>query len=1167
VSLRYSLPVAIALALLALLGLSFADGHVRQQQALLQTARDDALRQAEALARLARDARRGPDSPMAVEVAAAYTDPRADTVVLADGQARIQLAHRPTWAGIPATEVMPDFPTARFLRVTQAGTPETWTEPDRHRLSVMLPQGAPAAGGFPGAGRGVVYLVYDLAHPLAQARRDGLQRLAVLGAGVLLLMLATAVLLRQRLTLPLRALERAARQLTLSQAVDPVPERGPGEVRQLARSFNAMTERVRQAQAALESSRSHMASIIASAMDGILTVDRELRIQVFNPAAARMFGYSEAEALGLALDQLIPPPHRDRHGQWMHHFAHSHQGSRSMRRNAVVQGQRRSGELFPVEVSISHETVNGQPLYLAIVRDVTERRRAEAEIQALNNNLELRVQQRTSALAEANARLLGQEIELREAKALAEETTRLKSDFLANMSHEIRTPLNSVIGLSHLALRHTTDPRQQDYLQKIEHSGQHLLGLINDILDFSKIEANKLQVEQTGFELSQVLDGFAHLTAEKASGKGLELVFHVARDVPDQLIGDPLRLSQMLINYGNNAVKFTHQGEIELKVRVLEQDDRQVLLRFEVRDTGIGIAPDQIGQLFQSFHQADSSTSRKYGGTGLGLAIVQRLAQLMDGEVGVSSQPGVGSTFWFSARFGKRAQTGNRRLTRPQLRGLRVLVVDDNQATIDSLAEMLDSLDFAHAHRNRGADAIEAVAEAERSGQPFDVVLLDWQMPGMDGMAVARALLGLGLRHPPRLVLVTACARDEVLDPALEAGFCGVLSKPVNTSTLFDALAHALRQPGPPPQAETGALAPVQADPPLAGIKGARVLLVEDNDINQQVASELLRDCGLVVDVADNGRQALERLAGADYELVLMDMQMPVMDGLDATRAIRAQPRWRGLPVVAMTANAMAEDRQRCLDAGMNDFVAKPIEPERLFRVLTQWLPHNVARAPVLDSRPAPPSVPQALGLPPIEGLDTALGLRRSGGKAPLYLSLLQQFARSHADIAQRLRQQQAEGDLEATRQTAHALKGVAGNLGASALQAAAEALDQALREQAPPERRQALCEALCTQLGLLLAGLHTLPAAPSPDTPAPPHTDAPALRQWARQLLQLLEEGDAEVRQALAHGQVQARALLGERQTALERLVRDYAFDEAQALLRDALADLPPDRTDTAPP
>ncbi|NIC40437.1 PAS domain S-box protein, partial [Aquabacterium sp. A08] len=506
----------------------------------------------------------------------------------------------------------------------------------------------------------------------------------------------------------------------------------------------------KQAQLERVQSEARLSAVVDGAMDAIVTADWNQRIRVFNAAAEEMFGHRAQDIIGQSLELLIPHDKRHGHADKMHSVAR-HEGQHAQQRMRVthLKGLRANGEVFPIEVSISHLQVNGEDLFTAIIRDTTEAVRQREEISALNASLEKRVIERTAELAHANATLRAQEAVLTEAKQAAETASRTKSDFLANMSHEIRTPMNAILGMGHLMLRTELSVRQRDYMEKIQQSAQHLLGIINDILDFSKIEANKLQLEQIEFSLARVLDTFVSLISEKAQSKGIELLFDVAPDVPMNLIGDPLRLGQVLINYGNNAVKFTEQGEIRVRVRVQQALADAVVLRFEVQDSGIGMTPEQIGSLFQSFHQADASTSRRYGGTGLGLAIVKRLVELMGGEVGVRSTPGEGSTFWCTARLGRGAEEPVRTPPRHELRGLRVLVVDDNAGARELLCEQLRGMTLEPEAVPGGEAALSALAAAERQERPFRVALIDWQMPGLDGLETARRVPALGLRQPP----------------------------------------------------------------------------------------------------------------------------------------------------------------------------------------------------------------------------------------------------------------------------------------------------------------------------------------------------------------------------------------------------------------------------------
>ncbi|WP_320044499.1 response regulator [uncultured Desulfobacter sp.] len=640
---------------------------------------------------------------------------------------------------------------------------------------------------------------------------------------------------------------------------------------------------------------------------------------------------------------------------------------------------------------------------------------------------------------------------LREAKDIAEEATRAKSSFLANMSHEIRTPMNAIIGMTHLALKSGLTTKQKDYLTKVDAAARSLLGLINDILDFSKIEAGKLALEFVPFNLDQVIGEACDLSSFNACDKGLELLINVSPDVPKNLIGDALRLKQVIVNLIGNAVKFTEQGEIEISCRLEEENKDVLVLHFSVKDTGIGMTPGQQGRLFKAFSQADSSTTRKYGGTGLGLTICKRLTEMMGGNIGVRSSYGKGSTFFFTVALRLDHQAEHRPSLKAEddLCRNKVLVVDDNETAREIFQAYLESSGFQVTAVEDGHSAVKMFEEHSRE-VPFGIVLLDWKMPDMDGIETCKRIRTLPhTGSEPKIILATVYGFDEVQEKFNDAVFDGFVTKPATQSTLFDTILQAFGRGLPKtPGQRTRRL------DQAAFFPGARILLAEDNKINQQIALELLKPTGALVDVADNGCQAV-RMANADaYDLVLMDIQMPELNGLQATQEIRVTLDSKNLPIIAMTAHAMAGDREKSLAAGMQDHVTKPIDPDALYSALAQWIPEKKRNHPTkqeeglkVHDNAGRTNVDIPIDLP---GIDIDKGLRNVNDNQQFYRNLLFKFKRDYADAPQKIQKFIDREDFPEARRLAHSVKGLAGSLGASALQKAGQVLESGLRENKP---------------------------------------------------------------------------------------------------------------------
>ena len=772
----------------------------------------------------------------------------------------------------------------------------------------------------------------------------------------------------------------------------------------------------------LQDAQNSFRMLFEAAASGLLVADADGRIVMVNPAFENMFGYRREEIIGQTVELLVPEMQREGHVAYRTAYQ-SRPTPRAMGSSRALNARRKDGSVFPIEVGLSPYQDSGSTFVLAIILDISERKRIQEEILHMNETLEKRIAERTA--------------ELQAARLEAERLSTIKGDFLANMSHEIRTPMNAILGLAHLLENAQLGSEESELVKKIRIAGRSLLGIINDILDFSKIESGRLEIEHVPFPLNDLLDNVATLMSANAGSKDVELLVGPAPAGAEYLKGDALRIEQVLINLTSNALKFTEHGHVTLMVDLTDSAPGGRRLRFSVRDTGIGITPDKQAEIFTAFTQADTSTTRRFGGTGLGLSICRRLVELMGGEIGVNSEPGIGSEFWFTLPF---EPVEHESYAVPDMAFQNVLIADDHAVARDVLAATARSLGWSADVAESGQDAIERTVARVRDSKPFDLLLLDWRMPGLDGLAAAREIKKRfgPLHDAPTIIMVTAFDRDELLKRPDASVADIVLNKPVTASMLYNALAEFKygRRGG----SLAGATSAVTGGKRL---RDRSVLVVDDSEINCDVARRILEAEGAVVHVANDGRAAVEWLRSQPkaVDVVLMDIQMPVMDGYEATRCIREIPGLSRMPIVALSAGAFKNQQEAALAAGMNGFIPKPFDVKEMIGFLQQL---TLAPDETVAATPAPSSSDTVSDDTPVPVMDMERGLRNWGDQQA-YCKHLRKFATAHAgdgrDIAEFLTRQ----DATAASSLAHKLKGAAGNLALMEVWQAAGKVEQVL--------------------------------------------------------------------------------------------------------------------------
>ncbi|UCE52051.1 MAG: response regulator, partial [Desulfobacterales bacterium] len=804
-----------------------------------------------------------------------------------------------------------------------------------------------------------IEIYYDFQELIKETRLSITIFLTLLLTTLILMSVLLNFMLSRFVIRPVSLLHNAINKLQEGYLGETVSLPFKDEIGKMGAAFNEMSVKLHDGQVAIKQAEEKYRSIFENASVGIFrsTPDAKGQLLTVNPAFAQILGYTSPEEVVKNVTDL--------RSQLYVNSTDRERLQQLLKAQGAVQGfeaqfYRKNGEIIDVSMNdhVIRDENNNILYYEGILEDITEKKQTS---------------------------------HFKIAKEAAEAAAQTKSEFLANMSHEIRTPMNAIIGLSYLALKTELTAKQRDYLKKIENSSQSLLRILNDILDFSKIESGKLNMEQVNFDLTEALNNLATMVIVKAQEKeNLEVLFHIDPRVPHLLVGDPLRLHQVLVNLCDNAIKFTEQGEVVLTTEMMEKSDKKVTLRFSVRDTGIGMNAEQMDKLFQAFTQADTSMTRKYGGTGLGLVICKVLVNMMDGDIRVESEVGKGSMFTFTAVFGLSAQKEDELIKSTKiLQGMKVLVVDDDVASLDSLQGMLESFSFDVSLAASGEEGLKRLENASKE-RPYELLLVDWKILGMRGFEVSSRKKNYSVYSKiPTIIMVSDDSREEIMRQADQVGLESFLIKPFSQSDLFDIIIQTVNRYTSelirPPVLEDQMILRLKA------IQGAQILLVEDNEINQQLAQELLEGVGFVVTIANNGHEALRVVQDKEFDAVLMDVQMPVMDGYKATLEIRKHERFRDLPIVAITSHAMAGDKEKSLEAGMNDHITKPIDPDQLFSTLLAWIKPGKRVIPedILAKR-RQKVVKKAERLPiEMTGIEVQTGLVRARGNQSLYIDLL----------------------------------------------------------------------------------------------------------------------------------------------------------------------------------